>query len=543
MPKSCSAQKNDGRNGADIVNLIPAKRRTLKVNLFALFFQLTLISGYASIAVAQDESELRRTIQSTPDPRGQAKLYKQLGDQLVRQDRIDDAAEPYIRALNLDAAGFSSAERVQMAIYLSWTNHLVEARAELANVVALEPQNIPARTHLARVLAWSGELAAAIIEADRVLAQSPQHKDALLVKADALQWQGRNAESIPIYQQIVARDDDFDARAGLARAQLAVRNRVAALESRDTLKPGTPKQQRELARLNLEIDDEIRPTLDGRYNYYSDSDQNRVDRYNLAATYWVGNQKLGMDYRHTEASDPTRANRAEDFSAKLYSRLSDVVSAGVAIGFSQVADRHTSTFPTGQLRIDAKLFDGSIGTGVTREVLSDTAELVQNRIRMTVGSFNLQQNLTDRLSVQGRYNYKSLSDGNHANELQLATQYSVYLKPRVVIGHRFRLLDFQKQTGSGYFDPNNYIANRGFTSLYFDNRTYYAYVEGYLGYETFRRNGIASDNFIHGGSGSIGIKPLENLSLEINVEGGNFAAGSASGFSYFNAGPRVVYRF
>jgi hypothetical protein len=162
---------------------------------------------------------------------------------------------------------------------------------------------------------------------------------------------------------------------------------------------------------------------------------------------------------------------------------------------------------------------------------------------MTVGSFNRQQNLTERLSVQGRYNYKSLSDGNHANELQLATQYSVYLKPRVVIGHRFRLLDFEKQTGSGYFDPNNYIANRGFTSLYFDTRTYYAYLEGYLGYETFRRNGIASDNFIHGGSGSIGIKPLENLSLEINVEGGNFAAGSASGFSYFNVGPRVLYRF
>ena len=33
---------------------------------------------------------------------------------------------------------------------------------------------------------------------------------------------------------------------------------------------------------------------------------------------------------------------------------------------------------------------------------------------------------------------------NHANELQWATQYAVYLTPRIVIGHRFRLLDFQK---------------------------------------------------------------------------------------------------
>ena len=50
------------------------------------------------------------------------------------------------------------------------------------------------------------------------------------------------------------------------------------------------------------------------------------------------------------------------------------------------------------------------------------------------------------------------------NDLQWSTQYALYSKPHIVIGHRFRLLDFQKQSGSGYFDPNNYIANRGFAS-------------------------------------------------------------------------------
>ena len=124
-----------------------------------------------------------------------------------------------------------------------------------------------------------------------------------------------------------------------------------------------------------------------------------------------------------------------------------------------------------------------------------------------------------------------------------STQYALYSKPHIVIGHRFHLLDFHKQSGSGYFDPNNYIANRGFASLYFENRIYYTYVEGYLGYETYRRYGVASDNFIHGGSGSIGIKPLPNLSLEINMEGGNFAAGSTSGFNYFSVGPRMLLRF
>jgi hypothetical protein len=56
--------------------------------------------------------------------------------------------------------------------------------------------------------------------------------------------------------------------------------------------------------------------------------------------------------------------------------------------------------------------------------------------------------------------------------LQWSTQYALYSKPHIVIGHRFRLLDFHKQSGSGYFDPNNYIANRGFASVYFENSAY-----------------------------------------------------------------------
>jgi hypothetical protein len=195
------------------------------------------------------------------------------------------------------------------------------------------------------------------------------------------------------------------------------------------------------------------------------------------------------------------------------------------------------------VRLDARLFSGSAGASVTREGVSDTAELIENRIRMTNVGLYLDQPLTERVSVHAGYNYKDFSDGNHANDLQFTSQYALFLTPRIVIGHRFRLLDFQKQSHSGFFDPNNYIANRAFASAYYENRYFYTYMEGYIGYETFRRNGVASDNVIHGGAGSLGVKPTANLALEVNVEGGNFAAGTASGFSYFIVGPRLVYRF
>ena len=146
---------------------------------------------------------------------------------------MDQAADAFSKALAAARESFSSAERVQMAIYLSWADRLAESKEELTRVLAREPKNIAARTHLARVLSWSGELREAIVQADMVLKESPDHKEALVVKADSLQWQGRYVDAIPIYRRIIVRDGDFDARAGLSRSLLAVGNRTEALENRN----------------------------------------------------------------------------------------------------------------------------------------------------------------------------------------------------------------------------------------------------------------------------------------------------------------------
>jgi tetratricopeptide (TPR) repeat protein len=506
---------------------------------------LVLLCALASVvdSSAQTVDQLLKSAQTAPDKKTQANLYKQLGDKLAAQDQIEQAADAFSKALASGRENFSPTERVRMAIHLSWADRLKESRDELDRVLAQDPKNIAARSHLARVLSWSGDLSEAVAQADLVLKDQPEHKDALLVKADALQWQGRYVEAIPIYQKLVAQDGDFDARVGLSRSLMAVGNRTAALENRDSLQAGSARQKRDLAKLIDALDQEIRPTVEARYNYYRDSDQNRLNRYALGGNFWIDNYKFGINFRHTDANDPTRDNRAEDLLFRIYSRLTDQFGAGAGIGFTQLADRHTSDFLAGHIRFDGKLFAGTAGVNVTREVLSDTAELIENRIRMTNVGLYVSQPLTERFSVYAGYNYKSFSDGNHANDLQLTTQYAIYLAPKIMIGHRFRLLDFHEQSGSGFFDPNNYIANRAFTSVYYENKLLYTYLEGYVGYQTFRRNQVATDSFIHGGAGSVGIKPIANLAIEVNVEGGNFAAGSTAGFTYFIVGPRVLYRF
>ena len=505
-----------------------------------------LLLGFLTFPVAasaQSLDELQKAVLAAGDRATQARLYKQLGDAFVAQDQLEPAADAFQKALAADRDNFSVNERVEMAVYLSWADRLDESAAELRRILAKDPKSVAARTHLARVLSWRGDLSEAIREADLVLADQPDHKDALLVKADALQWHGRYRDAILIYEKILAREEDFDARAGLARCRLALGNRTAALENFTALKPANARQRRELAKLSDALDQETRPTVEGRYNYYHDSDENRLNRYLFSGNFWVDNQKYGVSYRHTDAHDPSRNDRAEEFLFKVDSRLTDQYSAGGGLGFTQLNDGRTSNFPTGFFRVDTKLFAGSAGAQVTREVLTDTAELIDNRIRMTQFGLYIAQPLTERFSVSGAYNYKSFSDGNHANDLRFASQYAIYLTPRINIGYRFRFLDFHDQSHSGFFDPNNYIANRAFSSLYYENRFFYTYMEGYIGYENFRRNDTVSKNVIHGGSSSLGVKPLPNLAIEVNVEGGNFAAGSAAGFTYFIVGPRVLYRF
>ena len=514
--------------------------------VFAATLTMMIIFMSCSPMLAAESADsvdaLQSKIKATSDRSTLARLHKQLGDQYIAQDRIAEAAEAYGDALETDPDQFSSAERVQMAIYLSWADKLKPSERELRAVLAREPKHLEARTHLARVLSWQSLLAEAIEEADIVLKDHPNNRDALLVKADALQWRGDYTEAIPIYRRL-ATDGNFDAGVGLSRSLLATGDRTASVEIMNSLKPGNSRQEREFRRLRETVDQETRPILDARYNYHSDSDDNRLNRYSLSSNLPLGNQKLGLTFRHTDAEDKTRDNRAEDLSFRVYSNPTESLTVGAGLGFTQLRDRHTSTFPTGHLRIDTKLFRGTAGANVHREVLSDTAELIENRIRMTNLGLYISQPLTDRVSVYAGYNYKDFSDSNHANDIQLASQYAIYLNPRINIGYRFRFLDFHTQSGSGFFDPSNYIANRVFTSYWLERDKYYTYLEGYFGYETFRRNRVASDNFIYGGSGSIGFKPISTLAIEFNAEGGTFAAGSASGFNYFVIGPRVLFRF
>ncbi len=287
-----------------------------------------------------------------------------------------------------------------------------------------------------------------------------------------------------------------------------------------------------------------RPEADTRYNYYMDSDDNYLHRVQVRiGSHPFCATKVELSYRHTDARDSGPRSRAEDASLGASVRLRESVTVGGAVGFNQVNDGSSTEFLIGNAHVGLNLFKGTIGAGFSSDILTETSQLLHNRVRLTTASVKLNTALTDHIDLGVGYSRKFLSDTNKAHDASLFVSYKVFRDPLVTVGYRFRFLDFSKHTPSGLFDPKNYVSNRVFNSLYVERRLFYVYAEYYLGHQYYERYATSTSDFVYGGNGSVGYKSGEEIFLEVNIEGGNFAAGTAAGFSYLTVGPRVLVRF
>jgi len=539
---------------------------------------ILLVAACATSVFAADVDTLRKAIEKSGDDTERALLYKDLGDLYVSGEDYSSAADAYQKALSLSGYAFTPGEKTTMAVYLSWAGRLkeaenvlnlvlsenpayTEARVQLARVLSWSgrndeaikelnlvlsenPAHAGARVQLARVLSWSGRNDEAIKEADRVLKDHPGRRDPLLIKANAMRWKGENTKATPIYEQLLQEEENFDARLGLTYTYLSNGYVKKARESFHLLKPKTGRQEKEFKKLSLEMIRETRPNLEPKFSFYKDTDGSKLYRYALSYNSRSDRWKTSIHLRHTDARDATRNNRAEDLWAKSYGKVSDSLSAGGGLGFTQLGDGNTSHFGTGHIRGDYNIWKGKIGASLSRDVFSETAQLIENRIRFTDAGIYLFQNLSERLSIILRYNYRDFSDENSANSLQLGPKYDLYRgKWRLSAGVRLRYVDYKRQSGSGYFDPNNFKSSQFFLSFFTDADRYYLYLEPYFGSQSFERYGEKTDKTFGGATGSVGFKLTERLQVELNGEGGDYALASSSGFRYYLIGFSVNFYF
>lgn len=484
-----------------------------------------------------------KAISDAKDTREAALLRKKVGDYYVSREDYKKAAGEYLQALSLSPTPFTGQERLQMAIAISWADRLDDAILVLRSILAENQDDRDARIHLAKVLSWANRLQEAETEADLVLNNYPGNQDALLVKANTLRWRGEAAASIPIYEQALAQGENFDVRIGLAYAYLAVGRKKEAQELVKSLQPLYPYQKKELAKFSDALCGTRASHVGIRYGHYADSDHNRVNRSTLSYGFWAGNWEAELNTRLTDATDTTRHTKAEDLWMTAHSRIGRLgLTAGA--GVSRMEDDDAAYRGTGLFRIDMGADWGSVGVSASRDAFSETAQLIENRIVRTNGMISLVESLSPRFTLSESYTRSAYSDNNDANDLQLTARYAVPLSfPKLAAGYRFRYWDFRRQSGGGYFDPNHFTSHQIFVSLHAEKNAFYVSLDPYGGYQSFTRYGKKTSGAFAGFSASAGWRMKKCTSFELDAEGGNYAAGAAAGFNYYQVGGRVLFYF
>jgi thioredoxin-like negative regulator of GroEL len=515
-------------------------RKTIRKILAAVI----LTASISALSFAADTGAILNAIEKTNDPAERARLYKDLGDRYASEEDYRSAADAYIEALDEDRNSFSPADRTVMAVSLLRAERLKEARFELRHVLKQDPENAEARINLARVLSWSGKNREAIQEADRVLAGDPENRSALFVKANALRLQGDVTKAVPIYTRLLTEEEEFDSRLGLTYSYLANGEIERARKSYSMLKPRFSYQERDLEKASYTMNRESRPKLDGGYSYYNDTDENVVHRMGISQGYWSGRWKSSVHFRHTAAKDPAGKNRASDVWARSYGKVNDWFRAGGGLGLTQFANGKKREIVTGHIRGDLRFLDGNIGAGLSVKTLSDTARLIDNRIYFTDAGISFSQDLTPRFGFSLRYHYRDYSDENSSSLLQFNTKYLICRgKPEIIAGVRPRYVNFNRQSGGGYFDPRDFLSLQAFVSLFVETRKYFLYLEPFIGVQSFTRSGEETDDTFGGGYGSLGWNITPDFSLELNGEGGNFALATPAGSEYYRVGVNVNVYF
>lgn len=503
-------------------------RRRIFIKIFTLFF--LFFSFQVSFSETKEISELDKGLE-----------IKKRGDTLFEKGDMKGASREYIQAFEY-GINFSEEDLLLMAKRVSWAGDLKDAERMLRFILARNSENREAKLHLARVLSWQGRPFSSLEIVEEILKQNRNDKDALFIKANALRYMGRPDRALDYYEKLLAEREDFDIRLAqnYSFLQLGLPSKVH--EAFKKLNPALPYQEREYLQLKNLVHETLSPAIRIGYNYFQDSDENEVQTSLVKVESYYNDIKGSLSFYYKDASDNLSHAEAYDLSINIAKRISIQSLLNLGIGFAKGG--RGDLFLTGRIGIDFYALRGQMGLNLSRNLLTDTRELIDNQIRVDLYNFYFYQMITDRWIVVGTSGYRSYSDSNKAISLNTHLKYKLnFSYPLLFVGYRFIYLDFDKHKFHGYFDPKDYFSHQlTFTFLY-EKEGITLYMEPFTGYQEYKRYGKKKHEWVYGGLATLSKRLMPGLNLEVNLEGGNYAAGTATGWKYYQTGLALRYSF
>jgi tetratricopeptide (TPR) repeat protein len=221
-----------------------AARLAVATAVLAVFATLT----WRQTAIWHDSDHLWAQVLRVDSTSSVAQIA--MGDLLIAQNRLDEAADHYTRGVTLDpsfAIGFNN-----LGVILARQGRLAEATARYAHAVALRPTYADAHNNWGIALSQQGDFRGAIEHFTRAIALDPHNADAEVNLGNAFVRQQRADSAIAHYERAVSlRPDDAQAYLnwGVALAQLGrMTDAIARFRQALAIEPANADARAYLAR-------------------------------------------------------------------------------------------------------------------------------------------------------------------------------------------------------------------------------------------------------------------------------------------------------
>ncbi len=472
---------------------------------------------------------------------------KAQAEDAFRNDRYPEAIALYEKIVA--AAPDDTFSLKRLALLYSWDNRLEESIATYQKVLAVDPKDDDARRELAKINSWAGHFAAAESGYQELIRAHPDDATLKLDLAQVLAWQNQFDAARAIYQPLIdARDHAVEAALGMGdvaawegdlpeaerwyrqvlkadpnneRASVGLarvhhwqgKDRIAVAEANAAV--AKFPDSKEAKKVQQEINDPLRPTISPYWNRTMDTDSNDVIQSRLTGGFHIDPQTtLDASYSHFDAKfrcttgyqcvgiDPlSLPEEVEDdgdlIQASFATRFSDILFVNAFLGAARQTGFSSNDLvsPVGGGSFDLYIAPQlGFGFGASYEALFDTAQIIDNHIRLTSVTGRNDYQFAKRWRLRGSAQHGWFSDGNQRNVVNAAL--SVRLptrRPRLSLTYSARYLSFkdddQAELSSGYFAPTSFFSNLmtvGVGDNLFHRRFYYS-VDVTFGIQEFNR--------------------------------------------------------
>ena len=523
---------------------------TIAPQVFSYAEKIAIAKFLASIDRRQDAIDLLNKTIKLPHEGFEAELT--LAN--ILSSNVKDAnvrtATFYIHALKIAPQKFNYDEKIAIAkIFIK--NKQRQAAMNLLQNMANEPhKGFTAETMLAKLRVSSGQHDAALQDANEILQRDDKNIGALLIKGGELKRRKSFGDAISAYRAILAKKDDFDARLGLTYCLLAIGKKEEAEKQFKLLHAEDEWQQYDLDELARSITLNVRPRIDYMSTRFSDSDNYEGTEQDFTGKMNLSDWGLSISARHrTTTGDGINAN-ADTGILFLDRNISEnwriLAGSGVtklSLQLNTPNEDKLRSFRIGELHIDTQVFKGSAQLSYSRNVLTANAFLIQNGVGVDSSQFVYNRLFGKSLTIKTLYKSNVYSDDNSSREFNGTLLWALNKSaPLFSLGYAYRYLNFQYPTTQGYFDPQDYSANKLLFLTAYEHGSFYLYAEYAGGRQTYIHHQVAQDDKLEHVGLATGISLWKDFHIEFSMEKNN-ADASASDYAYgdLSASWRISY--